>query len=50
MHLIPYNSYLYEQLMSFLVENFLHRDRKYLEWGLMQSTNVKEELLSRTFL
>lgn len=50
MQIISYTPELYEQLMFFLVENFPNRDKKYFEWWLKQATDVKKELLNRTFL
>ena len=50
MEIIPYTPDLYEQLMLFLIESFPNRDKEYFEWWLKQLTDVKEELLNRTFL
>ena len=50
MHIVFYTSDLYEQLMLFLIENFPNRDKRYLNWWLKQATDVKKELLNRTFV
>lgn len=49
MEIVSYTPEQYENLMSFLVENFPHRDKKYFEWWLKQSINVKKECWNRTF-
>lgn len=50
MKILFYTSDLYEQLILFLIESFPDRDRRYFEWWLKQVTDVKKELLNRTFL
>lgn len=33
-----------------MIENFPNRDKRYLNWWLKQATDVKKELLNRTFV